>query len=246
MVRFNGIEAFDIIDKLFSYESFFKLIKDFDNFFDRNTRLGGTVKGWERIAIPEYPIEAVREAFINAIAHRDYTLTDGCITFYIFDDRIEIVSPGKLPYPLTVETLGIDIVPRHRNKNICKIFEKTKYMEHIGTGITRMRREMNEFNLPEPEFINDYYFKVILRGPNGKLILPKNLNKHVNFNGLQLNKRQINVLEKMNVEKIEFTHKSYAELFNISLATAKRDLLDLSKKDLVYKRKVKNAYWYYI
>lgn len=246
MVRFNGIEAFDIIDKLFSYESFFKLIKDFDNFFERNTRLGGTVKGWERIAIPEYPIEAVREAFINAIAHRDYKLTGGCITFYIYDDRIEVVSPGKLLYPLTVETLGIDIVPRHRNKNICKIFEKTKYMEHIGTGITRMRREMEEFNLPEPEFINDYYFKVILRGPNGKLILPKNLSNHVNFNGLQLNERQISALEKMNVDKIEFTYKSYAELFNISLTTSKRDLSDLFQKKLISRKKIKNALQYYI
>lgn len=246
MVRFNGIEPLDIIDKLFSHESFFKLIKDFDNFFERNTRLGGTVKGWERISIPEYPIEAVREAFINALAHRNYTLTGGAITFYIYDDRIEIVSPGELPSPLTVETLGIDIVPMHRNKNICGIFEKTKYMEHIGTGITRMRRQMEEFNLPEPEFINDGYFKVILRGPNGKLILPKNIGEHVNFNGLQLNERQISALEKMNVEKMEFTHKSYAVLFDISLATGKRDLLDLSKKDLVYKKKVKNAYVYYI
>ena len=100
--------------------------------------------------------------------------------------------------------------------------------------------------LNEPEFINDGYFQVILKGPNGKLILPKNLVKHVNFNGLQLNERQISALEKMNVEKIEFTHKSYAELFDISLATGKRDLLDLSKKDLVYKKKVKNAYVYYI
>ena len=200
MVRFNGIEAYDIIDKLFSRESFFKLIDDFNNFFSRNTRLGGTVKGWERVPLAEYPEEAVREAFINAIAHRDYTLTGGCITFYIYDDRIEIASPGNLPFPLTVETLGVKITPRHRNKNICGIFEKTKYMEHIGTGITRMRREMDEFNLPEPEFINDGYFQVILKGPNGKLILPKNLVKHVNFNGLQLNERQISALEKMNVE----------------------------------------------
>ena len=56
-------------------------------------------------------------------------------------------------------------------------------MEHIETGITRMRRQMNELNLPEPEFINDGYFKVILRGSNGKLILPKNIGEHVNFNG---------------------------------------------------------------
>ena len=56
---------------------------------------------------------------------------------------------------------------------------------------------MDEFNLPEPEFINDGYFQVILRGPNGKLILPKNIGEHVNFNGLELNERQISALEKM-------------------------------------------------
>lgn len=246
MVRFNGIEAFDIIDKLFSHTSFFKLINDFDNFFERNTRIGGTVKGWKRISIPEYPIEAVREAFINAIAHRDYKLTGGCITFYIYDDRIEIISPGKLPYPLTVEKLGIDIVPRHRNKNICNIFEKTIYMEHIGTGITRMRLKMDECNLPEPEFINEYYFKVILRGPNGKLILPKNIEENVNFNGFKLNKRQINALEKMNNENLEFTYNKYSELFDVSITTSKRDLKDLLDKELINTKKFKNVIYYYI
>ena len=246
MVRFNGTESFNIIDKLFSHESFFKLIKDFDNFFERNTRIGGTVKGWKRIPIPEYPIEAVREAFINAIAHRDYLLTGGCITFYIYDDRIEIISPGMLPYPLTVEKLGIDIVPLHRNKNICNIFEKTEYMEHIGTGITRMRHEMDECNLPEPEFINDNYFKVILRGPNGKLILPKHIKDKVNFNGFKLNERQMTALEMMNSEQIKFSNKSYSELFDISLTTAKRDLVDLYEKELVSRDKIGNVNCYYI
>ncbi len=244
MVRFNGYDAFDVIDKLFSNESFFKLIKEFDNFFNRNTKLGGTVKGWKRIPIPEYPIEAVREAFINAIAHRDYTLAGGCITFYIYDDRIEIVSPGKLPFPLTVETLGIDIVPRHRNRNICKIFEKTKYMEHIGTGITRMRREMDGFNLPEPEFINDFYFKVILRGPDGKLILPKNILEYVNLNDFGLNDRQMAALEKMNNDQVEFTYNGYCEMFDVSVTTSKRDLNDLADKDLIHKKKIKNVNHY--
>lgn len=102
----------------------------------------------ERISIPEYPIKAVREAFINAIAHRDYTLIGDCITFYIYDDRIEIISPGKLPYPMTIDDLGVHKNPKHRNKYICKIFETTKYMEHVGTGITRMRQEMKKSNLP--------------------------------------------------------------------------------------------------
>ena len=141
MVRFNGTERLEIIDKHFTESSFLKLIKEFDSFFYQNTKLGGIVTGMKRTPIPEYPIKAVREAFINAIAHRDYTLTGDCITFYIYDDRIEIISPGKLPYPMTIEDLGVHKNPKHRNKNICKIFETTEYMEHVGTGITRMRDE---------------------------------------------------------------------------------------------------------
>ncbi len=198
------------------------------------------------VPLPEYPDEAVREAFINAIAHRDYTLIGGFITFYIYDDRIEIASPGKLPFPLTVETLGANITPQHRNKNICAIFEKTKYMEHIGTGIIRMRREMDEFNLPEPEFIDDHYFHVILRGPNGKLILPKHINKHVKFNALKLNDRQLSALEKMGNESVEFTYNSYSELFDVSITTSKRDLNDLVDKELINTKKIKNTNHYYI
>ena len=136
--------------------------------------MGGIVTGMKRTPIPEYPIKAVREAFINAIAHRDYTLKGNCITFYIYDDRIEIISPGKLPYPMTIEDLGGQENPIHRNENICKVFQTTEYMEHIGTGITRMRNEMKKSNLPEPEFEDGFYFRVVLRGPNGKLILPQN------------------------------------------------------------------------
>lgn len=189
--------------------------------------------------MPEYPIEAVREAFINAIAHRDYTLTGGCITFYIYDDRIEIASPGKLPFPLTVETLGIKFTPQHRNKHICGIFEKTKYMGHIGTGIRRMRREMYEFNLPESEFINDYYFHVILKGPNGKMILPKNLMKHVNFKGLQLNERQISALEKMNVEMWSLRIKVMPNCLTYPLLLVNVICLTYLKKIWYIKRKLK-------
>ena len=159
MVRFNGTERLEIIDKHFTESSFLKLIKEFDSFFYQNTKLGGIVTGMKRTPIPEYPIKAVREAFINAIAHRDYTLTGDCITFYIYDDRIEIISPGKLPYPMTIEDLGVHKNPKHRNKNICKIFQTTEYMEHVGTGITRMRNEMKKSNLPNLNLKMDFTLK---------------------------------------------------------------------------------------
>ena len=245
MVRFNGTKRLEIIDKHFTKSSFFKLIKEFDSFFSQNTKMGGIVTGMKRTPIPEYPIKAVREAFINAIAHRDYTLKGNCITFYIYDDRIEIISPGKLPYPMTIEDLGGQENPIHRNENICKVFQTTEYMEHIGTGITRMRNEMKKSNLPEPEFEDGFYFRVVLRGPNGKLILPKNPTAE-DFEEYNLNDRQIDALLKMKNEDVQFTYESYVTQYNISRSTAKRDLRMLEEKKLIRKLIIDKKYYYFV
>lgn len=245
MVRFNGTERLEIIDKHFTESSFFKLIKEFESFFNQNTKLGGIVTGMKRTQIPEYPIKAVREAFINAIAHRDYTLTGDCITFYIYDDRIEIISPGKLPYPVTLETLGSDKNPKHRNKNICKIFQRTQYMEHIGTGIARMRDDMKKCNLPEPEFEDGFYFKVVLRGPNGKLILPQNATAR-DYEEFNLNNRQLDAILKMRNDEESFSYNSYAEIYGISKSTAKRDLNTMYDKNLIRKITMNQSYYFFI
>lgn len=245
MVRFNGRERLEIIDKHFTKSPFFKAIKEFDSFFKQNTKMGGIVTGMKRTPIPEYPIKAVREAFINAIAHRDYTLEGNCITFYIYDDRIEIISPGKLPYPMTIEDLGVHKNPIHRNENICNIFQTTEYMEHIGTGINRMRNEMKKSNLPEPEFEDGFYFRVVLRGPNGKLILPQNPTAK-DFEKYGLNNRQIDALLKMKNEDAQFTYESYLNQYDISKSTAKRDLRMLEEKRLVRKLIIDKKYYFFV
>ena len=114
MVRFNGTERLEIIDRFMSESPFFILLEEFDEFFWKNTKLGAVIEGMKRVDIPEYPIKAVREGFVNALAHRNYELIGNCITFYIYDDRIEIISPGELPYPMTLEKLGIEENPEHR------------------------------------------------------------------------------------------------------------------------------------
>ena len=81
-----------LIDQMTSTSSIFILLNQFESFFNRNTKIGTFVQGFESYDVPEYPIEAVREAFVNALAHRDYSLTDDCITFYIYDDRIFSLS----------------------------------------------------------------------------------------------------------------------------------------------------------
>ena len=235
MVRFNGNERLEIIDRFMSKSPFFILLEEFDEFFWKNTKLGAVVEGMKRVDIPEYPIKAIREGFVNALAHRNYELIGNCITFYIYDNRIEIISPGELPYPMTLETLGIEENPKHRNENICRIFGRTKYMEHVGTGIKRMRDEMRDAGLKEPEFFNHGFFGVRFFGPDGKLIYKKE-NESYNFKDLteyNLNERQLEALRKIVNEKFVFTYKTYCKYFNVSRTTSRRDLDDLVEKKLI-------------
>ena len=87
----------------------------------------------DRIDLNEYPFEVVREAIVNAVAHRDYKINSSPITFYIYDNRIEITSPGKLIPPLTIATLE-SANPLHRNKIICDIFFKNRIYGTLWDG----------------------------------------------------------------------------------------------------------------
>lgn len=220
MVRFFDDEGVKTFDKAEFNMSFLKLLKEAELFFNKTLVNISQVKGFKRETIHEYPYEAIREALVNALAHRDYTITTAAITFYIYNDRIEIKSPGRLVYPLTVEDLG-ENDPIHRNETICNIFSKTTYMEHVGTGIKRMKDAMRLNNLEEPEFIeSEGFFKVIFRS---------------NENGNGLNSRQKQFLRMNDVSEI--TIKEYMSMFDIVRNTATKDLNDLVDMKIVDKIK---------
>ena len=136
---------------------------------------------------------------------------------------------------MTLDDLGVEENPKHRNENICNIFGKTKYMEHVVTGIKRMRDEMSDAGLKEPEFFDNGYFGVRFYGPDGKLIYKKET-KPLNVMDLEeynFNDRQIEALEMMVNKKHVFTYKSYSKHFNLSRATSKRDLDELVQNKLI-------------
>lgn len=226
MVKFIDSKNLDNVEKVSSNKSLLGLLLEALIFLDNNTHHFHQIKGVARDTIDEYPEEAIREALVNALAHRDYSITSAPITFYIYREKIEIKSPGRLVFPLKVSDLEKH-EPIHRNKFICSIFSNTEYMEHIGTGIKRMNDAMTDNGLKKPILEESgEFFKATFFGRNFE-------NRYQG-----LNQRQINFLES---ETSIITISEYKEAFNVSRNTAIRDFDTLLQKKYVKKLKKGNV-----
>ena len=101
------------------------------------------------------PRAAVREALVNAVAHRDYAITGSKILFEVFNRRVDVTSPGALPNHMTVERVRAGANPRSRNESMANITPAMGFMEQRGRGWLIMREEMRAFNGTEPELMQD-------------------------------------------------------------------------------------------
>jgi ATP-dependent DNA helicase RecG len=111
-----------------------------------------------RREIPALPEAAVREALLNAVIHRDYFERGGVVMVELYQDRLEIVSPGGLPPGLRLEDLGRFSLPR--NPLLADLFLRIGYVERAGSGIARIRAAMAEAGLREPAFESNLFFTV--------------------------------------------------------------------------------------
>lgn len=117
-----------------------------------------------RKEIPELPYEALREALINAVVHRDYFEKGANVMMEIFDDRIEITNPGGLVKGLTPENFGK--VSMLRNPGIANLFQRIDYIEKMGTGIERIKLALKDAKVPQVRYeFNPVYIKAVFRRP---------------------------------------------------------------------------------
>jgi ATP-dependent DNA helicase RecG len=100
----------------------------------------------ERLELPE---DALREALVNAIAHRDYRSTAN-VQVHIYHDRLEIITPGGLPAGMKAEDLGLRSVPR--NPLLFSLFYRMNLVEKIGSGVQRIRDLCREYGVADPKF----------------------------------------------------------------------------------------------
>jgi ATP-dependent DNA helicase RecG len=159
----SGTEYNVIVDEAVRGNIFHLLTESWEQlrpFLAYKTEFGSEAKFEQKYIYPEY---ACREALVNAIAHRDYSVQSG-IEIYIYDDHMEFRNPGALLSTITIASLeGLEGAHESRNVLIAKVLRENKYMRELGEGMRRMFELMEQFELDSPQlYSNTTSFRVTL------------------------------------------------------------------------------------
>jgi ATP-dependent DNA helicase RecG len=216
-------------------------IRRVESWITANMRKGARIDALQRAERAEYPAPAVREAIVNAVAHRDYAIRGDEIRVMMYSDRIEVYSPGRLPGHVTIDNLVEERFSR--NEVIAQVLADLGFIERLGYGIDRMIRLMREWGLPAPKFAETANgFLVTLRGPGDKLVGDQT-DAH-KWRNLDLNERQRAALDFL-VKNQRITNRDYRDLFSdVSEETIRRDLADLVEEGILLKMGDKKGTYY--
>lgn len=159
----GAIDGDALDDKEFMDASLITLLGNAEAFIRNNSKNPWTIRGMRREEKSDYPFKAVREVLVNAMIHRDYQIIGTEIHVDMFDDRMEITSPGGMLSGSRIQELDLRRVPSmRRNEVISDIFGRLHYMDRRGSGIGRILNSYSEF-IQKPEFFsNEFYFQVAL------------------------------------------------------------------------------------
>lgn len=211
-------------------------------FVKENMRQVVRLVGFKRQETFEYPIEAVRELIVNAVAHRDYNIQGDNIHINFFSDRLEVQSPGGLSGPVNLNNL---LHARFsRNAVVAQVLSDLGFVERLGYGLDRVVSVMRQNGLRAPHF--DEYggcFRVTLFGaPEDELDdRAADMSAYLEMN---LNQRQQMALSHLAAHR-RITNSTYQELCpEVHPETLRRDLADLVAKGILIKVGDKRATYY--
>lgn len=226
LARIKGIKIYgNILDRLDCDGTLWEMVDQAEDFIRKNIRLLGfrTDRSFRREDRFEYPIRALREAIINGLIHRDYSsLAD--VRVFIFDDRIEIVSPGPFPKGVTPRK------PRHKpvNKILSDLMYDIGYIEKYGSGIYLENELCLKNKNPKPVYeIDPVQTKVIFKSQVKDVTVVEIEDKVLK----ELNARQKKAIEYIE-RKGSIARSEYVKINKISHKTAHLELKDLLEKKL--------------
>jgi ATP-dependent DNA helicase RecG len=240
--RFKGNDVGEFIDQKEFAGPLYEQVENSMKFANVYIARAGKVEFLQRIDTYEVPLGAVREALVNAVVHRDYSISGSDIKFAIFDDRIEITSPGNLTKTLTIE----DILTGRseiRNKIIARFFKELNLVEQWGTGIRKILHFCKTAGLKQPEFMErGLSFKVVFykakstkefiqTGSPGSVLksVPKSRPKSVR---IRIPKSALKILEIIR-EEPAVTITKLADILEISVSGVKKNISILKRNNLL-------------
>lgn len=257
--RWNGLTKGsvkeDALDDKEYTGSLISLLENTDTFIKNNSKNSWKIKGMDRVEYEDYPITARREAIVNALIHRDYQILGSEVHIDMYDDRLEIVSPGGMIDGTQIQNLEIGKVPSmRRNTIISDVFSRLHYMDRRGSGLSRIMESYNDF-MEKPRFLSDESsFTVIFpnkgyspvlelnnpakTGQNGNVVsdedyflikLYKNLGDKVRAKTLSELKL---FFEKFKYDNL-FTREDVKEFFNVKNSRASEIITILSNNNMI-------------
>lgn len=164
LLAFKGTERNHIYDRRDVRDDLLTQFNEAIDFLKKHLNIRSEIRGVDREDIYEIPLEVLREALVNALMHRDYSITGTQVSVEIFDDRVEIVNPGGLCTGLSIQDLGR--VSIRRNELIADLFFRLHKVERIGLGIRKMREMLSMAGRGEPVFESNVFFQATVPRSN--------------------------------------------------------------------------------
>lgn len=226
--RVGRFKDSNILDTVISEGNLFNQVEKAVEAIKKHLNVRFQIKELARQDIWDYPLDAIREALINAVIHKDYS-SAAEIQVKIYDDSIWFWNPGSLPEQLNIEDLKKEHSSYPKNPLIANTFYLAGLIEHWGSGTKRIIDLCREQNLREPEFKEEHGGIGVWFYKNTDIYVKKNLIK------LGLNERQYKALIYIK-ENGNITNSEYMNLANVSRQTATRDLDLLVKLNILEKK----------
>ncbi len=243
---FKGTERVVFIDKRDFEGPLYEQIEEAYEFVLKHINLGAEIRGLVRKDAYELPTEAIREAIVNAVTRRNF-LDRACVQVAVYDDRVEVTSPGMLYGGLTIEQIK-EGGSKIRNRCIAEVFSRMKIIESWGTGIKRMFSSCKEYGVREPELLEiGDSFRVNLYRPSYNEVhqsVPKSEPESIPKNVLKnLNKTQQKIIYII-WKNPKVTQTEIAEQLNISTSAVKKSMKEIVNVGILVRIGAnKGGYW---
>ncbi len=231
MACFRGKTKNIFVDSKFEAGNFFNMLDAGITFLMNNLKISGEVVGLLREERLELPIEAMREALINALCHRQIEQTIGNVTLAIFDDRVEISNPGCLPPEIPVEKIKEPHKSYPRNKSIAQVLYQTAYLERWGTGVQRIVQICKDYGIAEPEWSVTNFDVTITFWRNGNC--PKDCPKDCPKELTERQKIILSVIEEDNTITSQKIAQKVAQKIPVAQRTIKTELSALQQMGVI-------------